>query len=583
MNKILKITTALLLSLVLLVGVGAPAFATTDKPGTGTAVLATPESTANITVDTGNVGDTLNLYKVLDITLEDNVLIYKFTETPATNPDQKGFREFLVDPAGGNKPEGYTETQYLEDYESDTQALDELLGNFTAWARVDNVEPIGGTATVDNDGKATFSDVPMGQYIIIGTGGATGAVIYQTVTAEVIPHIAKDEANIDRYYIYPDYTVTMKTTSEPGAAKTVNTPSVNIGGELEYKLRASVPAYPVGSTNTTFFMKDTLGSGLSLKDIEVKGYSGSGDLVGEELVATDYTVSYDGQTFYVDFNYDQIKRFACVGVEYTAILNENAIIAGEGNKNDYTLIFSNSPFEGRTYDPNVTVPAVRPGAETSGYGSKTDTKIIKTYGLLVDKYKDGEIDTKLGGAKFEIYTTPTPVGGEIPLGTITTDEKGQGVFLGLEPGVYYLEETEAPAGYKKLVNRVKVEITSDNQFNTTVNTKREVTYTSDVNEATIKTQAINSNGEKLYIDSEGNLVTTGTESPAYLLSRKTIVTADTEGQETTLQKLEIVNAEGATLPTTGGMGTKIFTFIGLAIMLGSLILLITKRRMSDKA
>lgn len=44
----------------------------------------------------------------------------------------------------------------------------------------------------------------------------------------------------------------------------------------------------------------------------------------------------------------------------------------------------------------------------------------------------------------------------------------------------------------------------------------------------------------------------------------------------------IVNKKGATLPSTGGMGTTIFYVIGAILVIGAGILLITKRRMNSK-
>ena len=49
---------------------------------------------------------------------------------------------------------------------------------------------------------------------------------------------------------------------------------------------------------------------------------------------------------------------------------------------------------------------------------------------------------------------------------------------------------------------------------------------------------------------------------------------------TITQKVE--NSTGSQLPATGGMGTTIFYVLGTILVLGSVILLITKKRMSAK-
>lgn len=114
---------------------------------------------------------------------------------------------------------------------------------------------------------------------------------------------------------------------------------------------------------------------------------------------------------------------------------------------------------------------------------------------------------------------------KIPKGAITLVSDGQGRFeiTGLAKGEYYLEETKAPEGFAKL--------TSDKKFS--------------VDKNTYKTGDINYNPE----------------------------TADA----TDALKVENKNL---TIPQTGGIGTIIFTAIGLAIM-ASAIIAIKKRQATE--
>ena len=85
-----------------------------------------------------------------------------------------------------------------------------------------------------------------------------------------------------------------------------------------------------------------------------------------------------------------------------------------------------------------------------------------------------------------------------------------------------MEETKAPAGYNKLSGRVKVEIANSNLTTTmTGNTWK-----------------------------EGGV--------------------------------HIINKTGAELPSTGGMGTTIFYIIGSVLVLAAVVLLIVRKRMSDR-
>ena len=47
-------------------------------------------------------------------------------------------------------------------------------------------------------------------------------------------------------------------------------------------------------------------------------------------------------------------------------------------------------------------------------------------------------------------------------------------------------------------------------------------------------------------------------------------------------KINIVNQAGTQLPTTGGMGTTIFYIMGTILVIGSAVLLVTRRRMKTE-
>ena len=111
---------------------------------------------------------------------------------------------------------------------------------------------------------------------------------------------------------------------------------------------------------------------------------------------------------------------------------------------------------------------------------------------------------------------------------IETDVTGKVTIKGLKEGTYYLAETKAPAGFNKLVGDIKVEI-GNLVYDTTDTTKLnsyDVTYT-----------------------------IPGTTS--------TTVTVPTEAN---LAEIPVLNKAGSVLPSTGGMGTVVFTIAGAAII-----------------
>ena len=107
---------------------------------------------------------------------------------------------------------------------------------------------------------------------------------------------------------------------------------------------------------------------------------------------------------------------------------------------------------------------------------------------------------------------------------ITTDRtpKSAGKFKikGLDAGTYYLHETKQPDGYNKLTAPVRVVI------------------------------------------DENGVITVGTEAAV-------------------VDEVTVLNKTGSLLPTTGGRGTTILYVLGALLVLGSSVVLITKRRMKE--
>ena len=52
--------------------------------------------------------------------------------------------------------------------------------------------------------------------------------------------------------------------------------------------------------------------------------------------------------------------------------------------------------------------------------------------------------------------------------------------------------------------------------------------------------------------------------------------------DTSKLSYDIINKQGTTLPSTGGMGTTLFYVIGGGLMVAAIVLLVTKKRMENK-
>lgn len=178
------------------------------------------------------------------------------------------------------------------------------------------------------------------------------------------------------------------------------------------------------------------------------------------------------------------------------------------------------------------------------YGNNNKTTDRKThtvsYEIKVLKYTK-TTDNPLANATFSLYNAETAgmpyklvqktgttdyrlaMTGQSGITEITTNDKGKFSIQGLKPGDYWLEETAAPKGYNKLTKRIKVHI----------------------NEA----------GH--YVINDEN-----TGSP--------------------ISQVEVENKSGTVLPSTGGAGTTMIYLIGGALVLGSGVVLATKRRVKNK-
>ena len=274
----------------------------------------------------------------------------------------------------------------------------------------------------------------------------------------------------------------------------------------------------VGATN--YVMHDTMEAGLTFNnDVVVKLADGT------VVDPANYTVTVkpaDGHTFDVAFAntfIEKLEKGTKFTVYYSATLNENANIVTDGNDNTVKLSYG----EDSTWETNEH--------KTTTYTWKMD----------VLKYTmDGTNKVNLAGAKFQLLdkdgkaiTFSAVAGAAVPTyivdaeGTvteITTDANGKFEIVGLDEGAYKLNETEAPEGYNKLAAPIDVIITS--------------TY----DEAALTAEYEINNDE-----------------PA---------------------TIEVENKTGSLLPETGGIGTTIFTVVGILLMAAAVIVLITKKRMS---
>ncbi|MBQ5995279.1 MAG: SpaH/EbpB family LPXTG-anchored major pilin [Clostridia bacterium] len=241
--------------------------------------------------------------------------------------------------------------------------------------------------------------------------------------------------------------------------------------------------------------------------------------IGSDDVTSSSTIVYSGQTMTITVPFSVLSTYAKdtpITITYSARVSANANVYPDatGNSNEATLEYSNNV-------DDLTVKETTPPSE------------VHVYLFSIDVTKVNDKDEKLEGAKFVLkdssnnYIPVSLVSGRYKVSdtlaateanaTVISDSNGKVYIDGLAEGTYTLTETEAPATYNLLKSPVTITITA--------------TY-----------------------DADGNC--TGVTGNA-----KTVV-----------------NKAGGLLPSTGGMGTVIFTVAGIAVMLTAVLLLVVKRR-----
>lgn len=357
-----------------------------------------------------------------------------------------------------------------------------------------------------------------------------------------------------------------------------DTTTAQVGQTVNFKLTGTLPSNYDHYKSYEYIFHDTLSEGLTMNEnsIEVKAYK-DGDINntdtancvtltngGNYSVLTGEDVSENGDTsctFEVKFTdlkkIEDLDSKSIIVVTYSATINGSATAGGDGNKNSVKLEYSN--------DPN----------NTSTGTTKSDEVSVFTFKLDITKVKKGDENTKLAGAKFVLSTSDKleigvadsdtaldstvtdsliKVTGDKPNYTIgdgtntntkyimETASDGKLNITGLNKGVYYLYETKAPEGYNRITEPIKIEIT----------------------EATT---------EK---DADGAFSVT---SLKYKIGNGTEQTVKDATTGTISANVE--NTSGSTLPSTGGMGTKLFYTIGGILMAGAAIVLVVRKRRSD--
>lgn len=482
-----------------------------------TAFAASPNCSLTVNVKGGQdlKGQTINLYKLFDVTVSSDKKNYSYTVSK-----EAGYKNALVEVLGSPITEDSKDEEIakavLDLGGNDSTEVQNFANKFTAKALTSNLISTATSHKIaDSKNSHTFTDLAAGYYLVYVTGGK-----------EIQSSLVTVDESTNK--------VNLKTEA-PSITKTANKGSVNIGDVVTYTVTGSVPD-TAGYSEYVYKIHDTLSNGLDFVN-DAKGAAVTGDTVNVSVAfkdATDAstapktaTISGDNnRTMALDLSAwvrtNQANKGKEFTVTYYAKVNKAADVS---TKNNATLEYGNNPGETTTTTPSE---------------AKTPT-----YPLDINKTKKGS-EEKLAGAKFRLYSSeadakandeskaikvsPVVAGNYVvdPASTTTEFEsvksiEGKGYNLhvnGLAAGTYYLVETEAPAGYNKLTASIKVVITK--------------------------------NGDDFTISQDDTDVTD--------------------------KIIDVENSTGSILPSTGGMGTIAFTVVAALLVLGVAVSFIRDRK-----
>lgn len=492
--KYMKKLITLLAVLTLALAMAVPAFA-----ASGTA-----SSTGTITIDNAVTGTTYKAYRIFDLESYDtNKDVYSYK----LNTKWKDFPEYSTTIDGNTVSAAdffsVNSAGYIEWKDTKKDAGADFAKLAKAFVVEKNIE-WDRTETASST-TVTFTDLTLGYYLV---DTSLGSLCSLNTTA---PSVTIKEKNSD--------TTIEKKIVITGDEK-VDSNSAGIGDTVNFSITITVK----DGNPEDYVLHDKL-SGLTFNpdSLEVK--------VGTKTLTpnTDYTLvtnPTDGDSFDVKFKDGILKTNDVVVVTYSATVAADATIAGAGNKNTAKL-------------------------EYSGKHSTEEETTTYVWKLNVHKYA---LDSKnkevaLSGAKFVLYRMDgdtkeyaTLTGNKIAgwvndkdkATTLETNGAGDILIEGLNVGTYYLEETEAPAGYNKLTEPIEVKITA----------------TPDATGVSETVEYKNKNDS--------------TYTPA------------------TNAIVKVLNEAGTQLPSTGGIGTTLFYVIGGGLMAVAAVLLVTKKRMNNK-
>ena len=412
-------------------------------------------------------------------------------------------------------------------------------------------------------GKISVEDLSSGTYRFIET--SVGADNKGYIMDGAATYEFKVEGNDVTYAGNTGTNITIPVTNDkPDMTKEVKNGSewkhdadYSVGDKVPYRITVSVPANiaklkKFALTDTPTNLKDDVTS------VKVT------DKTGKTTIPATATATADGNGFIIDFAPADLTTYAGqnIIVTYNAELLSTAVTTTAGNPNTATLEYSNKILPDTDDESNPNKPG-EPKTDKI-----TDTAVVYTFQIQIEKKAEKADGTPLADVEFDLYkavdagTAGVATADEVKKAgldsskawkkinetSLKTNTEGKVSQSGLKNGEYYLVETKTNETYNLL--KAPVKVTLNIAYTTTTKAEYNIDKTG-------KTTLVKHEVEKTEFKNAG-------------------VASDG------IQIQTVINKKGFTLPLTGGMGTVLFSVIGLALVLAGVVVITASRKKTAK-
>lgn len=589
MKQAMKRFGAMLLTMAMLLSLAVTGVSAEEEPAQST---TTPS--VKITFSGWNGSDELKAYRVIEYTTDYN----GFKEAGTVANGKTSFWNFLKSKANNADP-----AKYLATVTSDNQALRTLLKEFMGG--VDNTNALPDAAYTVSDG--VLDTVTPGYYILqvksntkiyntmlLFVGYENGNLVAKMDGAEMTATAAENNEYTAKIkmqdgptvakFVFDDRDVTAEGRADAlkDTAKWKSAAASEVGKVVDFAIKVELPTYHDDAA-VELTLKDTLKNLEYVTGSAAVYYNNSVNYEKIEdaiLNTSNYGAYNDGsQELNIALSYEKLKETSSAVKEfyvyYQAILKDGAVVDNQHQgTNNVTLNY-----------------IVKTSAGEYSGTPKADEVTVYTYNFKLDKKYNGEDKIPSTAAQFSVYAGLNENGSDVDTNNVLTFKLADGGYYypsneegalesipanfeirGLDVNTpYYVKEVETPAGYYAPSSYFTLQLSGDEKAATTV-----------LNGA-LKHEG---EGEKDY-KKPSSFVAAKTVDQALVMNDHTgenggngqnYGNINTNTNKKHEYDVTLNNSTTPVLPSTGGMGTTLFTVGGVALLALAAAMLILRRR-----